>query len=141
MKNALFIFFFLFIGSNLLAQTAVEKYEQNSIYISGNKYIKNGVKYPLGLFYGKLEKEMDVSPAAQLEWKTYQKNKNTFWPLYIAGISSFLAGALIYHENENAGIALSATGAASLLVSFPFAINMQKSASKAVWVRNRDILK
>ena len=143
MKNALLICLFisLFFSSSLFAQSIIEKYEKETIYLSGNKYIKNGEKYPLGLLYGKLEKEMEVSPAAQLEWGKYKKSRNGFLATYGVGAAALVAGILIHEENEDVSNVLVGSGAAAVLVSLPLSLNMQKRAQKAIWLRNRDVLK
>ena len=135
------LFFFV---QNLEAQTAHEKYQEESIYLSNFSYVKNGQKYPIGFFSSNLGKELKSNTNAYAEFKKYKKNRNLSSLLVIGGLTSFLIGSSsILSANEepiNTEIGLMLGGLAAYVVAIPFAVKAGKSYHKSVWIYNGDLL-
>ncbi len=130
-----------FLFSQINAQTAVEKFEQEAIYLSNTKYVKNGQKYPLGFFSGNLKKEMTISPAAMAEWGQHEKSRNKFLVFYGVGVASLITALVIDDDQEALKTGFLVGSLAAITVSIPFANKSEKSYQKAIWLRNRDILR
>jgi len=66
--------FFLLNAVN--AQYQVDRnYSAKTIYLKGNKYIKDGLEYKNGFFFQNLKKEMEVSPQAVVEYSRFEKKR------------------------------------------------------------------
>jgi hypothetical protein len=123
------------------AQSPMEKYQAESIYLQPFAYVKNGQRYPLGLFNKSLKKEMEISPNAMLEYKRYVKNRNFAYAAYFFGIGAYAAGLLVDSENQPLKDLLKTGGLGMIAGSFYFAIGTSKHLNKAIWLRNGEILK
>ncbi|HFA50404.1 MAG TPA: hypothetical protein ENJ95_15430 [Bacteroidetes bacterium] len=135
-----------FFCSSLSAQSVLEKYEKETIYLSYNNYsyIKNGQKHWAGFFGKHLKKEMEVSPDAVIEFDRYQKKSITsFWMVMGAG-AIYVSGVLLAQERDeydalSGSMVLAGTGL--MIASIPLTINSMKHYNKAIWLRNRDVLR
>lgn len=136
-----FLSFFLFFVTGTFAQSALEKYDQETIYLSHGKYIKNGQKYPIGLFGNKLKKELEINPNAVLEFKKYERNLWSSVLLYSAGALSLLAANEVDSNNKGLKNGLYIGGIGMITATIPFAIKASKSYHKSIWLRNRGVFK
>lgn len=133
--TSLFILLFL-LGSflNVQGQTQNKSYQEQSIYLKGNKYVKNGEVYPNGFFMKKLKKEIEVSPDAVLEFQKYEKNRNIGLVFSTISLAAFMSTIAIDNDDVNLGLLIG--GTATGLVSIPFFIKSTNQLNKAIWVRN-----
>ena len=141
-KNLLFLLaIFAFIYSDIYGQTTIEKYENKSIYLHGNKYVKGGKKYPLGFLGMRLGEELEVSLDAVIEWKKYKKSMVHSFVALMAGAVAAGVGSVVYRENKDLGVGLVIGGYGAVFYGVPLSIQSQRSMHKAVWLYNRDILR
>ena len=139
MKNILLVLSILFVCQFTHAQDAYTIYKMESIYLEGSKYIKNDVKYPIGIFASNLAQEMEVSPHAAAEWKKYKTFRNWGLVTSLVGLGLSIGALRVEDNNElRAGLAISGLGLA--LVSIPLSIKASNQIQKSIWTRNRDIL-
>lgn len=136
-KYSLVFIIFFSIGeiNPIKAQTPIEKYEQESILLRWGTYVKNGEKHSIGAFGNKILKELELSEAAVLEGEKYKKNRNISLSLSLAGLGTVIAGMALEEE------AVLWSGLAVSLVSIPISVKAINNLQKAVWLRNRDILR
>lgn len=141
LKFSILSLLFFFIQS-AEAQTAHEKYQEESIYLSNFSYVKNGQKYPLGFFQSKLGKELKSNTNAYTEFKKYKKNRNITSLLLIGGLTASFLGMSSAGDKpaSNAELGLVIGGLAAYVVSIPFAFKAGKSYHKSVWIYNGDLL-
>lgn len=138
---ALFILLSVFSFSVCQSQTVLEKYDKETIYLSTyHNYIKNGESYWIGFFGERLKKEMEVSPNAVIEYKKFSNKRNVSLALVGVGMAAMIGGLVNYDENDpNNGLLVG--GYVSVLGGSIFALSSQRHRSKAIWIRNRDVLK
>jgi hypothetical protein len=142
MKKRSFLFLLAVVACTLVsAQSVSEKYEMETIYLSTGKYIKNGEKYPLGLFSQHLKKEMKVSPEAVIEFRRYEKKRNWGMVFIAAGAGSYLTGLALDSASDEVRGGLLIGGLGLTLTSVPFGIQSMNSYHKAIWLRNGAVLK
>lgn len=132
--------FFLSQAILLNAQSGFEKYQKESIYLQNNKYVKNGVTYPIGLFGGKIKSELEISPNAIIEFEKFEKNRNNAIILYGAGLGALIGGLLI-DDNEPLSTGLNVGAIGLLTGTIILGNNAVKNYHKAIWIRNGDILR
>ncbi len=145
MKNVKLLLFlclvcFLFSNNKSIAQLTVDKnYYANTIYIQGNKYVKNGVKKPIGFFHQNIKEEMKISPMGLKEFKKFETKRNT--SLFLTGGAIALVIMANRVDNENAQLGFALGGLALALVSIPLSVQSGNHIQKAIWLRNDDALK
>ena len=128
-----------FTNSFLFAQQALqEKYDTETIYLQGNKYYKNGQKYPGGFLFSKLGNEMQVSPASINEFDQYKKKRNTTLLLLGISLTSAIIGAVSVDDELQSGLLI--TTYSTMTLALTFSISAQNKLQKAIWQRNRDVL-
>jgi len=109
-----------------------------SIYLKGNKYIKNDVEYPIGFLGSNLKEEMKISQFATLEWKKHVNYRNWSFVTSLTGVALTIAGFGAESENLQRGLILSGLGLS--IISIPISIKSNNQIQKAIWTRNRDLL-
>lgn len=117
-------------------------YNQQTIYLVGNKYFKNGEKKKSGIFFQKLKKEfVNVSPDTEMEISLAVKNAK------IANICSGTALILVYGGlftlatlPEAVSLGAMTGGLVFLVPTIIYGISSQRHLAKSVWLCNRDIL-
>lgn len=139
MKYAILIIASLILLQNAKAQDAYKNYKMESIYLHHSSYIKNGVKYPLGLFSANLGQEMKVSPHALGEWKKYENYRTWAIVTSIVGLGLTVRSITI-NNNDTLRDGLLISGLGASIASFTFGLKARNQINKAVWTRNRDIL-
>lgn len=133
---------FIFV-QNMNAQTAHEKYQEESIYLNNWNYVKNGQKYPIGFFSNLLGKELKSSPNAYAEFKKFKKNRNISSLLLLGGFAVAIGAASGVEEGEdisNLRTGLFIGGLSAAIVSIPFTRKAIKNYHKSIWVYNGDLL-
>ena len=144
LKFSILLLFSLFF-QNAEAQTAHEKYQKESIYLSNFNYIKNGQKYPLGFFTNRLGKELKSNPTAFAEYKKFTKNRNISGLILTGGLIALCSAALDADPNEEGNLTsmqkgLLIGGLSATLVSIPFSVRAERSFHKSIWVYNGELL-
>ena len=137
MKILLSLFLFLYIIQYSTAQDAYKLYKMESIYLVGNKYIKNDVKYPIGFMGTNLQTEMQISNQSIATWNKYKEVRNYSMVASLAGLGLTI-GALFANNDTNqrnlviGGLSLS-------IISIPISFKANSLLQKSVWTRNRDL--
>jgi len=108
-----------------------------SIYLVGNKYIKNDVSYPVGFMGTKLNEEMQISPYAIAEWDKFKKLRNGSMITSLAGLGLALGSLVADNESTQRNLLLGGLGLS--IVSLPISIKANSQLQKAIWTRNRDL--
>lgn len=121
----------------------LKQYDKESIFLQGNRsYIKNGERHRVGMFFKKLEKEMEISPVGILEYKKAKRNRGFALAANIGlGISYayLVSNDKIYSSPRNALLWSSSVLALSV-VSIKFNMKAYNDTQRALWYRNRDVL-
>ena len=124
------------------AQYQVDRnYAAKTIYMKGNKFVKDGMEYPNGFLFQNLKNEMEVSPYAVIEFKKYERNRNIGFLLVVAGAVCAVSAIPNYAiGNEKKGNRLLIGSLGANLISIPFTIKSANHFHKAIWIRNGDAL-
>ena len=143
MKNKTFFFLLCLLFtvtslSTVQAQFENKKYETESIYFKGSKYIKNGQAYPMGFGAKNLKKEMEISPTALIEFNKFEKNRNKALIFSTIGLATLVSSLIVDNQDVQTGLLIGGLG--FTVVSFPFSIKASNNFEKAVWIRNGEIL-
>ena len=125
----------------LHAQYMEDQYDKETIHLSVLKYTKNGESYPIGLFGKKLRSEMAVSPDAAIEFKSYEDNQKKALVFSAIGLGAIIGGFNLNDSHAAEKVALFMGGAGMVVVSLPLSVKSKKSLHKAIWLRNREVLK
>ncbi len=140
MKNILLTTLFLFVSIHFISAQHDESYKlykMESIYLKGNKYIKNDVAYPVGFLGSNLANEMRISEHATAEWNKFVTNRNWSMATSITSVALAIATLQVEDPNLRAGLAIGALGVA--IISIPISIKAGNQYQKAIWTRNRDL--
>ncbi|MGB4848250.1 MAG: hypothetical protein WBP41_10055 [Saprospiraceae bacterium] len=119
--------------------TPVSKYQAETIYLTFSGFIKNGKADDMGLSGGKLKKEMMISPDAVIVFKKFQHQRN--WLFLISGLELATSITALTSKNKSLKTGMLISGAALSVISIPLYIGSINNENKAVWLRNRDVLK
>ena len=111
-------------------------YDKEVIYFSGNKYVKNEIKYPIKNLVNEFNKDSEAYFLLQSYKADYRKTK--FY--YITGALLTISSLAVSSDNKNVGIGLLWGGIISYSITFGFATRADRKLKKAVWMRNRDVL-
>jgi hypothetical protein len=139
LHSCLMIIFVPLFFSNVKAQSASDKYQTESIYLKGSKYVKNGVEHTITSWNGDLKKEMEISPFAAVEYEKFQKTRKIGFILSTVGILA-LGSSLFVDNNDGAQNIMQLGGIGLILVSIPIKSKANKNLQKAVWLRNSAVL-
>ncbi len=132
------------------------RYKQEAIYLKtsfwGARYVKNGVEYRLGYMGKKIKKEFDGFPAAQAEFKKYQKQLVVSKIVGLTGIVVAFVGLSKWAKRSDAssnpdGIPPTETEAGLYLGGMTVGvaaatwgtISSNNSLQKAIFLRNQTI--
>ncbi|MEM8527300.1 MAG: hypothetical protein AAGG68_21850 [Bacteroidota bacterium] len=122
---------------------ALENYQANSIYLQnhlfGCRYVQEGKVYRKGfIMAARLEKELEVSPNAIVEFKRYRTTKLIALGLGVVGFG--LQMYSVYNESGfNDG--LYSISLAGLITSGFMSLNAKNKLQKSIWLYNQDILR
>ena len=130
------LFFISLTG--LHAQITNEKYQTESIYLKGKKYVKNGVEYPITSWNGALKKEMEVSPDAVMEYDKFQRKHKTAFILGTLGGVSVISAFFVNNDGIQNGLFLG--GAGLMIASIPINAKAYNGLQKSIWLRNGAVL-
>ncbi len=134
-----FLFLFLMIGSMLFAQDNCEQFQKEAIsFVRPYMYFKGGQSYPSGLFYGKLKKELEISPMGLAEFKKYKRNRNIGYLMIGASIGALLSTGLTDNRKTQGALLIGSIGFS--IGSISFSLDSQRNLHRSVWLRNDDIL-
>ena len=142
--NSNFIQYFLAISFYLITvsivngQIANGKYQTESIYLKGSKYVKNGIEYPIGYWGQNLKKEMEVSQYAVIEYNNFQQKRKTAFILSTISLASIVSSMFVDNDALQSGLFFGGLGLS--IVSFPISRKASNSFQKAIWIRNGEIL-
>jgi len=147
MKNVNSLLCTLVVGTLFLCNAANAQYQVDrnyaakTIYLKGNKFIKDGIEYPNGFLFQNLKNEMKISPYAVIEYKQYERKRNTGILLAITGTVCAVYALQNYaNGNEKKGNRLLIGSLGANLISIPFTIKASNHFHKAIWIRNGDAL-
>lgn len=140
MKSIILTLTSLFIFQASHAQDAYKTFKMESIYLHGNKFVKNDIKYPVGIFSSNLANEMEVSPHAVAEWKKYKSFRNWSFITSIVGLGLTLRALTLPLDKKNLRTGLLIGGFGLTIASIPISVKSSNQLQKAIWTRNRDIL-
>jgi len=131
-----------FFFNAVQAQYQVDRnYAAKTIYLKGNRFVKDGIEYPNGFLFQNLKKEMEVSPHAVIEFKKYEKKRNIGIILSAAGlIGTLYAVPQVVSGNEKFGRNLMLGSLSASLISIPFTLKSVNHFHKSIWIRNGDAL-
>lgn len=121
-------------------QELLDKYDQETIYLQNNGFIKNGQLTKYGFFYKNLKKELVKSPTTIVELDNFKRKQKTALGLYAAGAGIVLFGASQVNENETTSLIALAAGLGLCVASLINYVDGTNSMHKAVWQHNRKIL-
>jgi hypothetical protein len=130
----------MLIYASFLNAQDTSKYESQTIYMQKLKYVKDGHLYRMGFIGNKLKQEMLISPDALKLFEKYQKKQkwgNAMTLLMVgAGIISFSAerGSTL---SNGAFISMGVFALAGITITY----GADDYFNKAIWLRNRDVLK
>ena len=139
LKYCIAIIIFPFSYVMVHGQMVNEKYQTESIYLKGSKYVKNGVEHSIVSWNGELKKEMEISPNAVMEYAKFQQKRKTAFFVTVLGLVS-IASSVIVDNNEGLQTGLLLGGFGLFVVSVPISAKANQSLQKAIWLRNGDIL-
>jgi hypothetical protein len=124
---------------NSINAQVTEKYESQTIYLQSGGYVKDGKKCHIGFFGEKLKKEMVVNPEALNIYEKFQRQRRR--DLFFVGvmITAEFSALFIHDRDLKNGVLLG--GLANPFVTIPFGNNAGNNLYKAIWTRNRDVLK
>lgn len=120
------------------AQT-MGKYEKETIYIQSGKYVKNDHIYSPGFIGKNLMQEMTISPDALEVFEKYQKSSK--WTIALSSLAIISAVVSLSIKDKSLSSGLFGITAAAIIVSYPLSRRSSKNFNKAIWLRNRDVLK
>ena len=107
-----------------------------TIYLSGKGYIKNGENFKLK----SLSDEFNFSRHGLATYQSFKADRTKFIVTYSIGLG-LLIGAIVYHQSyQQVSNVLLVSGVGAVGVSLHFAIRSQNKLSRAVWIRNKDVL-
>lgn len=141
MKTTTILCFSLYLCSSIIAQNDLAKiYDEQTIYIQGNKWVKNGQAHRAGYFPKDLKAEMTISPDATLEFKRFEKNRTASLILSGVSLAATLLAVPVSDNNRDLGTGLYTVGLAGIIATIPISIKTVKNLHKSVWLRNRAVL-
>lgn len=141
MRIISFVFLFSTIYSSVLSQVDSTEfksiYDKETIYFSGNKYVKGELKYPIKF----LEEEFNFSPEGKNLYHLSVVDSRNQKILASIGLGMFVSGLVLANNREKGiGAGLFIGSIVPNIISLKFAIRSVNRQQKAVWVRNRDML-
>lgn len=145
MKNLIRFILVMVLSSSLtiiIAQPSGD-YERETIYFKGTSYVKNNQSYPIGFMYGKMKKDMRVSPEGFALFQKSQKQKRWAFALSTAAMAAaIVAFSDLNNRNVDEGLRYGLLGGSMALsfTSLPFSTASSRNLHKAVWIRNGDVL-
>src|SRR5205085_11855409 len=100
-----FTTFFFFITISIVSgQIETSHYQTESIYLKGNKYVKNGIEYPIGFWGKNLKKEMQVSQDAVVEFSNFERKHKTAFILSTITIATFISALYVDNTGLRYGV-------------------------------------
>ena len=114
-------------------------YQTETIYLRFSTYVKDSQVYQIGIIGEILKHDMMLSPDAMIVFKKYQRQKK--WSLVCAGVQLATQVAAFSTRDKSWRTGLLIGSGAVAVVSIPLYIGSQRNLNKAVWIRNRDVLK
>ena len=128
-----------FLLNTTQAQDQVNRdYSSKTIYLKGNKYVKDGLEYPNGFFFKNLKEEMKISPNAVIEYQKFEDKRNTSLLLSGAAVAGILVAPFVKDENIRNGMFLGSLGLS--IISIPISFKSANHFHKSIWIRNGDAL-
>ena len=123
-------------------------YNQETIYLQGigrltERYVRNGQRYPIGIFGGRIKHEFQGSADGMVSFKRYQSVKRAGFVVYALGGASTIASIFIDQNNHKrplftpaylAGLVGMSVGAGVMGVA-------TNDLRNAIYLRNRDTVR
>ena len=128
----------MFTFSTLNAQQD-DTYNTETIYLTFSGFVKNNKPVGMGISGKELKKELMVSPDALIMFKKYQRKRN--WTFVFSGLQLATEITALTTKNKSLKTGLLIGGGALSAFTIPLYIGSMNNINKAVWLRNRDVLK
>jgi len=133
-------FSFIFLSFQMLfAQSPIEKYEQESIYLTTGGFVKGGVKHSAIFSYRGMKKAMKGSLPARAEYQRFSEKRKWAIGLSLIGLTSVIA-AIGVEDNIELRRGLLLGGLGATFASVPISTSSTNHLQKAAWLYNRDLL-
>ena len=134
----------LAVGQAQPSTSALKKYDREAIYLKTgfwrNYYVKSARQYPTGMGYRKLKRELEVSPLALNEFKSFQRARRTGLALTVVGFLGWAAAPSLSAVSEQAAVASFLGGTVSVLAAIPLNFQANNRLAKSVWLYNRHVV-
>ena len=134
----------LVVGQVQPPSAAQKKYDQEAIYLKAgfwrSYYIKGMRSYPLGLGFRRLKQELEVSPLALNEFKSFQRARRTNLALTFIGLAGWAAAPLLTSVSEEAAATSFVGGSVALVAAIPLSFRANNRLAKSVWLYNRSVV-
>jgi hypothetical protein len=104
-------------------------------YLNNNGYIKNNQSFKLR----NLKNEFNFTVQGLEGYQAYRADNKKFIVTYSIGLGMLLSG-LAYQGNKQTSNLLVFASVVPIAFSLHFSIRSQNRLSKAIWIRNRDVL-
>ena len=114
-------------------------YNTETIYLTFSGFVKNNKQVGMGLSGKELKQELMVSPDALIMFKKYQHKRN--WTFVFSGLQLATEIVALTTKNKSLKTGLLIGGGALSAFTIPLYIGSMTNINKAVWLRNRDVLK
>lgn len=139
MKSTLAFSFFLFFAFLSNAQDRCDKFQKESImYVRPYAFFRGGESHPAGLFYGKLKKELEVSPMAIAEFKKYRTNRNIAYLMSGASLGALIGAGYMDDRRWQGAFLIGSLGLS--IGSIRFSLDATDNLHRSVWLHNEDLL-
>ena len=139
MKPTFFLAFLFLFASFLTAQDRCDKFQKEAImYVRPYAFFKGGESHPSGFFYGKLKKEMEVSPMALAEFKNYKRNRNISYLMIGASLGALIGTGYVDDRRWQGALLIGSLGLS--IGSIRFSMDSMNNLHRSVWLHNEDLL-
>ncbi len=133
------VFIIIISGITSIHAQTTDKYEKETIYMQAGKYAKNDHLYSPGFLGKNLKQEMTISPDALDVFEKYQKSIK--WGIALSSLALISAVVSLSIKDKSVSTGLFGITTAAVIVNYPLARSSTKNFNKAIWLRNRDVLK
>lgn len=115
-------------------------YENETIYLTTNGYIKNGHKQGMGLLGGNAAKEFSDVPGAFQQFRKYRNNQRLGALLYAAGLATMVGSLTSRNGLRGPGLGLYIGGAVVAGAGGGILSSSRRFLSQAVYLRNSTVM-
>jgi hypothetical protein len=130
------------VKAQLSQEEVKRRYESETIYTVYNQYYKGGEKHRMGFYGRRMKHEFEISPEALQSFQKYRRQALTGHWIAVAGIVANTSALIFINEEQQPGLfwAIYAPTLAVGITGLAIELGAQKHLSRAIWLRNRDVL-